>query len=241
MGMEPSSDALIYFLAIDFEHSPLRFSGSNNARPRCFSVGSIARFGRCGRRARGADRRLAPALARGLSCGARRNRTQGMRRLVPRTRSFNRCPTPVRRNGIALMSRGSSSNFCCGRLTPAYRSFDERFAYLFNSYYVAAGPRQARPQRGLITRPGVAETTAYRAHVDAAVAALIEYHAGHRSGHPDRRDRAQSRAAASGTDADRHPARICAKRDQSGLRCPLALAAKRERTHHSRRRIRRTA
>ncbi len=57
---------------------------------------------------------------------------------------------------------------------PAYRPFDERFAYLFNSYYVAAGPRHARPQRGLITRPGVAETTAYRAHVDAAVAHLIE-------------------------------------------------------------------
>ena len=57
---------------------------------------------------------------------------------------------------------------------PDYRSFDERFAFLFNSYYVAAGPRQARPQRGLITRPGVAETIAYRAHVDAAVARLIE-------------------------------------------------------------------
>ncbi len=57
---------------------------------------------------------------------------------------------------------------------PSYRSFDERFGFLFNSYYVAAGPRQARPQRGLITRPGVAETTTYRAHVDAAVAELIE-------------------------------------------------------------------
>jgi ergothioneine biosynthesis protein EgtB len=57
---------------------------------------------------------------------------------------------------------------------PSYRSFDERFAYLFNSYYVAAGPRQARPQRGLITRPGIAETAAYRAHVDAAVVGLIE-------------------------------------------------------------------
>ena len=34
---------------------------------------------------------------------------------------------------------------------PAYRIFDERFAFLFNSYYVAAGPRHARPQRGLIT------------------------------------------------------------------------------------------
>ena len=59
-------------------------------------------------------------------------------------------------------------------LAPSCRPFDERFAYLFNSYYVAAGPRHARPQRGLITRPGVAETTAYRAHVDAAVIKLIE-------------------------------------------------------------------
>jgi ergothioneine biosynthesis protein EgtB len=57
---------------------------------------------------------------------------------------------------------------------PSYRAFDERFAYLFNSYYVAAGPRHARPQRGLITRPGVEETAAYRAHIDAAVSALIE-------------------------------------------------------------------
>jgi ergothioneine biosynthesis protein EgtB len=56
---------------------------------------------------------------------------------------------------------------------PDYKPFDDRFAYLFNSYYVAAGPRQARPQRGLITRPNAAEVTAYRAHVDAAVCALI--------------------------------------------------------------------
>ncbi len=57
---------------------------------------------------------------------------------------------------------------------PSYRAFDERFSFLFNSYYVAAGPRHARPQRGLVTRPGIAETTAYRAYVDAAVGALIE-------------------------------------------------------------------
>src|SRR5881397_268489 len=35
-----------------------------------------------------------------------------------------------------------------------YGVFDERFAFLFNSYFVAAGPRHARPKRGLITRPG---------------------------------------------------------------------------------------
>ncbi len=57
---------------------------------------------------------------------------------------------------------------------PAYRPFDERFAYLFNSYYVSVGPRHARPKRGLITRPDAAEVGAYRAYVDRAVTELIE-------------------------------------------------------------------
>jgi ergothioneine biosynthesis protein EgtB len=57
---------------------------------------------------------------------------------------------------------------------PHYRVFDERFAFLFNSYYVSAGLRHARPQRGLITRPNAEEVAAYRAHVDAAIETLIE-------------------------------------------------------------------
>src|SRR5690348_5603444 len=55
-----------------------------------------------------------------------------------------------------------------------YAIFDARFPFLFNSYYVAAGPRHARPQRGLITRPNGADVAAYRAHVDAAIVRLIE-------------------------------------------------------------------
>jgi ergothioneine biosynthesis protein EgtB len=61
-------------------------------------------------------------------------------------------------------------------LTPrlaGYRVFNERFAYLFNSYYVAAGPRQARPLRGLLTRPDCKDITAFRAHVDEAVERLL--------------------------------------------------------------------
>jgi ergothioneine biosynthesis protein EgtB len=57
---------------------------------------------------------------------------------------------------------------------PTYKIFDERFSFLFNSYYVAAGPRHARPQRGLITRPNSEDVSAYRAHVDAAAERLIE-------------------------------------------------------------------
>lgn len=56
---------------------------------------------------------------------------------------------------------------------PDYEVFDPAFGYLFNSYYEAVGPRQPRPQRGLLTRPSTAEVGAYRAHVDAAMARLL--------------------------------------------------------------------
>jgi len=55
-----------------------------------------------------------------------------------------------------------------------YRAFDERFNYLFNSYYEALGPRHPRPQRGLLTRPTRDEVLAYRAHVDEGVERLLE-------------------------------------------------------------------
>jgi ergothioneine biosynthesis protein EgtB len=59
-----------------------------------------------------------------------------------------------------------------------YRSFDERFSYLFNSYYVAVGERHARPKRGLLTRPDCNEVARYRAHVDAAMQNLLSTSSG---------------------------------------------------------------
>lgn len=56
---------------------------------------------------------------------------------------------------------------------PDYRVFDPHYGYLFNSYYEAVGARHQRAARGMITRPGIAEIAAYRAHVDAAMAALL--------------------------------------------------------------------
>jgi dimethylhistidine N-methyltransferase len=54
-----------------------------------------------------------------------------------------------------------------------YREFDSGYAILFNSYYGSVGPRHARPERGLLSRPGAEEISAYRRHVDEAMEALL--------------------------------------------------------------------
>ena len=63
--------------------------------------------------------------------------------------------------------------FVLGEHAPGYQPVDEAYGYLLNSYYEAVGPRHPRPQRGLVTRPGVAEVGAYRAEVDARMADFL--------------------------------------------------------------------
>ncbi|MEB3201994.1 MAG: ergothioneine biosynthesis protein EgtB [Synechococcus sp.] len=48
------------------------------------------------------------------------------------------------------------------------------WGFLFNSYYDAVGARHPRPQRGLLSRPTLAEVVAWRQRVDGAVLALLE-------------------------------------------------------------------
>ncbi|MDH3894616.1 MAG: ergothioneine biosynthesis protein EgtB [Chromatiales bacterium] len=64
-----------------------------------------------------------------------------------------------------------------------YRQFDERFDYLFNSYYYTVGQMHLRSQRGLLTRPTVREVRAYREHVDAQMDRLLDGAAGTRLDH----------------------------------------------------------
>ena len=54
-----------------------------------------------------------------------------------------------------------------------YKLHDERFAFLFNSYYEGEGERHARARRGMISRPSLDEIREWRGVVDAALAAAL--------------------------------------------------------------------
>jgi len=64
--------------------------------------------------------------------------------------------------------------FVLERAQPGYRPFHPAFRYLFNSYYNAVGAQYPRPERGLVTRPGLEEVQVYRRHVDDHVDKLFE-------------------------------------------------------------------
>ena len=55
-----------------------------------------------------------------------------------------------------------------------YRPFHPEYGYLFNSYYEQVGARYPRPDRGQLSRPGIAEIADYRVHVDEGMARLLE-------------------------------------------------------------------
>lgn len=63
--------------------------------------------------------------------------------------------------------------FILKKWVPGYRDVVPEYAYLFNSYYNAAGAMHRRDLRGLISRPTVHETRRYRTEVDSHIDDLI--------------------------------------------------------------------
>ena len=63
--------------------------------------------------------------------------------------------------------------FLLKEYAPGYQLFHPEYAFLFNSYYNSLGSRVNRADRGTLSRPPLADVLAYRAHVDAALVALL--------------------------------------------------------------------
>src|SRR5579863_8408471 len=57
---------------------------------------------------------------------------------------------------------------------PGYKPYDDRYQYLFNSYYKQLGAHPFRGSRGLLSRPRLEEVHAYREHVDRALVARLD-------------------------------------------------------------------
>jgi len=54
-----------------------------------------------------------------------------------------------------------------------FRPFQDKYWFLFNSYYEAVGPRFTRSERGVITRPGAHDVGVYRDNVDDRMRDLV--------------------------------------------------------------------
>jgi ergothioneine biosynthesis protein EgtB len=112
------------------------------------------------------------ALARDLTNAFRAVRNETERRsapLSPEDQLIQSMPDASPAKWHRAHTTWFFEQFLLGEHCAGYTPFHSDYAFLFNSYYVSAGPRYARHERGHITRPGAEEITAYRRYVDAAV------------------------------------------------------------------------
>lgn len=69
--------------------------------------------------------------------------------------------------------------FLLEKFEPNFAPFDASFRVLFNSYYNGVGAKHPRPERGLISRPSLADVKRYRENVTARMVALLQTRAAH--------------------------------------------------------------
>jgi ergothioneine biosynthesis protein EgtB len=64
--------------------------------------------------------------------------------------------------------------FALERFEPGFQPFHPAFRMLFNSYYNGVGDKHLRAERGLVSRPGLADVLAYRENVEARLRRLLQ-------------------------------------------------------------------
>lgn len=64
--------------------------------------------------------------------------------------------------------------FVLSHFDAGYQRFNEQYDFIFNSYYYTVGQMHARPRRGLLTRPTLAEVLSFREYVDHAIVDLLD-------------------------------------------------------------------
>ena len=119
--------------------------------------------------ARTADR---PAPGGTVLGSARSDRSSSRRRSPSRTKSSNRARKRARRSGTSAHTTWFFERFVLGTQQPGYEVVDDRYEHLFNSYYYTVGAMHPRGERGLLSRPTVAQIHDYRSRIDDAIAGV---------------------------------------------------------------------
>ena len=103
-----------------------------------------------------------------------------------RSRTLDLC-IPLNRDDYMVQSTPDSSspkwhlahttwffeNFILKPFARNYKLFDERYMFLFNSYYETIGEYLPKPMRSTIARPTLEEVINYRSHVNSAIEELL--------------------------------------------------------------------
>ena len=128
-----------------------------------------------------------PSLS-GVASSVQEAHADGLREEYSRIRQFSLelcAPLTVEDHSLQAMPDASPAKWHLAHVTwffetfllseylPGYRPFHPAFRELFNSYYNAVGDRPLRALRHVLSRPGLDEVHAYRAHVDAAMDRLL--------------------------------------------------------------------
>ena len=107
-------------------------------------------------------------------CAVRRHSEQIASRFSPEDQQLQSMPEASPVKWHLAHTSWFFETFILAEFAPCFECFDEHFCYLFNSYYNAVGRQYPRPQRGLMSRPGLERVMQYRKQVTTHMLDLLQ-------------------------------------------------------------------